>query len=365
MVCRLFVGATRQNDGKTMVSMGLYRAFQKRFGSISYIKPVGQQYQVVNGEKIDKDTILFQTVYDIEDPLKAMSPVAVPRGFTEDYIQNPSLDQLTTDIQNGFDIVSREKEFVLIEGTGHAGVGSVFDLSNGRVARLLNSKVVLVIPGGIGNAIDELMLNKACYDQQGVDVIGVVVNKVRKDKYDKVTQLLSKRLPELGLSLLGVIPFVPMLSRPSVRELQEGLNARVLYGEAYLNNKAGTVLIGAMAAHDAIDYFGEETLLIVPGNREGIIMTALFGMLIESKTNFSISGIVFTGGIQPNPKVLTLLEHTKVPVLFLEEDSYTVATQINRMIVKLRSDETKKISKIQSLVEEHVDVDFICDRVAS
>ena len=344
--------------------MGLYKAFQKRFDPISYIKPVGQQYHVVDGEKIDKDTILFRSVYNITDPLKSMSPVAVPRGFTEDYISKPDASALASKIQHGFDVVSTGKEFVLIEGTGHAGVGSIFDFSNGRVADLLKSKVIMVVPGGIGRAIDEFMLNKLSYDQYGVEVLGVVANKIHHDKYEKVTKNLEMRLNQLGVNFLGGIPFVPTLSRPSIRELQEGIGASVLYGQDYLSNKAGTVLIGAMAAHDALDYFGEETLLIVPGNREGIVMTALFGNLIESKTHFSISGIVFTGGIQPNKKVLSLLEHTKIPVLFIEGDSYSVATQINSMKVKLRCDETEKISKIQSLVEKYVDIDRICEMIS-
>ena len=40
------------------------------------------------------------------------------------------LFQSTPKIQKGFDDVSLNKDFVLIEGTGHAGVGSVFDHSN-------------------------------------------------------------------------------------------------------------------------------------------------------------------------------------------------------------------------------------------
>ncbi|NBV84081.1 hypothetical protein EBR57_08180, partial [bacterium] len=52
---KVFVAATRQNDGKTMVSLGLFNAFQKRFKDVAYMKPVGQQYRVVDGKKIDKD----------------------------------------------------------------------------------------------------------------------------------------------------------------------------------------------------------------------------------------------------------------------------------------------------------------------
>ena len=40
---------------------------------------------------------------------------------------------------------------VVYEGTGHPGVGSVVDLSNAEVARQLESEVILVLEGGIGN----------------------------------------------------------------------------------------------------------------------------------------------------------------------------------------------------------------------
>ena len=42
---------------------------------------------------------------------------------------------------------------LVIEGTGHAGVGSCFDLSNARVAQMFGAKVVILTTGGIGRAI--------------------------------------------------------------------------------------------------------------------------------------------------------------------------------------------------------------------
>ena len=47
----IFIAATRQNDGKTMTSMGLFHGFQKRFNTVTYMKPVGQQYLKVENEK--------------------------------------------------------------------------------------------------------------------------------------------------------------------------------------------------------------------------------------------------------------------------------------------------------------------------
>ena len=56
---KVFIAATRQNDGKTTVSLGLFNALRNSDPSIQYMKPVGQQYVETDGKKIDKDAILF------------------------------------------------------------------------------------------------------------------------------------------------------------------------------------------------------------------------------------------------------------------------------------------------------------------
>ncbi len=360
---KLFVGATRQNDGKTMVSLGLFNAIQKRMPKIAYMKPVGQQYKLINGEKIDKDAVLFSEVYGLKDTLSDMSPVAVPSGFTENYIVSGNKKTLEDQISNAYGRLTRNKEFLLIEGTGHAGVGSVFDMSNADVAKLLGTKVVLVGLGGIGRAIDEIMLNKARFDLLGVPIVGVIVNKVIPQKYDKVNNYTRRGLERLGIRLLGLIPHEPILTVPRVSEVAENLRATILCGEEGLSNKVDKFVIGAMLPHDALDHFSENTVLVVPANREELVMTALFGSMVESKVHFSISGIVFTGGIQPHEKIMNLIRHSKVPIMLVPEDSFNVAGKINSMLVKVQSDDKDKISKIQDMVEKYVDVDFICENL--
>ena len=50
---RIFIAATRQNDGKTTVSLGLIAALQKRYNNVGFIKPVGQRYLIENGIKFN------------------------------------------------------------------------------------------------------------------------------------------------------------------------------------------------------------------------------------------------------------------------------------------------------------------------
>jgi BioD-like phosphotransacetylase family protein len=41
---RIFIAATRQNDGKTTAALGLIAALQRHFPRVGYIKPVGQRF---------------------------------------------------------------------------------------------------------------------------------------------------------------------------------------------------------------------------------------------------------------------------------------------------------------------------------
>src|SRR6478609_9220966 len=191
---RVFIAATRQNDGKTTTSLGLIAALQQKYPRVGYIKPVGQRFVEIAEHKIDEDTVLMDSVYQLNCPLVDMSPIAVEPDFTRKYLADAHYDALVRKIEKAFDRVAWEKDFVLCEGSGHAGVGSVFDLSNAQVAKILEAKVVIVTQGGIGRPIDEVCLNQALFEKEGVEVIGVILNKVMGQKLDYVTEFARRGL---------------------------------------------------------------------------------------------------------------------------------------------------------------------------
>src|SRR5213593_4113440 len=213
---RIFIAATRQNEGKTTTSLGLIAALQQHYPRVGYIKPVGQRFVEIAEQKIDEDTVLMDSVFRLNCPLVDMSPIAVEPDFTRKYLQTANNEALVKRIHKAFDRVAWEKDFVLCEGSGHAGVGSVFDLSNAQVAKMLGCKVIIVTRGGIGKPIDEVALNQALFEKEGVEVIGVLLNKVTPEKVALVADFARRGLKRKGLDLLGVIPHQPMLSSPSV-----------------------------------------------------------------------------------------------------------------------------------------------------
>ncbi len=86
-------------------------------------------------------------------------------------------DQLK-EIRRSYDAISKVSDAVILEGTGHIGVGSVVDLNNAQVAKRLNADMVLVANGGLGSAYDDLALNYLMCQRWGVNVIGIILNKV-------------------------------------------------------------------------------------------------------------------------------------------------------------------------------------------
>jgi BioD-like phosphotransacetylase family protein len=354
---RIFVAATRMNDGKTTTCLGLFAALQSLFPRVGFIKPIGQRFIEVHGHKVDEDSYLLDTIYHVRVPIESMSPVTVDGTFTRRFLKEPEAvyPELVDKICRAFDRVSWEKDFTLIEGTGHAGVGSVFELSNARVAKLLGAKVILVSPGGIGRPIDEIALNKALFDQEGVEVIGAILNKVEADKIPQIAEYVGLGLARLGVPLLGMLPVQPMLSAPNLLQIAEEIGGHWLNARATApTERVSRVVVGAMTAKGIVDYLQPGTLIITPGDRDDIILAAISSARLFGRK--TIAGLILTNDILPHEKLLELLAQTDIPVITARGESYTITSKINSMTVKTQPQDMDKIPVIKQLIFEHVDL---------
>ena len=357
---RIFIAATEQDTGKTTTSLGLYAALRSRFANIGYIKPVGQRFTEVDGLRIDEDSLLIQSIFQTKIPIEHMSPIAVEPDFTRRYINEANHEALTRRIQHSFDRSAWEKDFTIIEGSGHAGVGSVFDLSNVRVAKVLHSKILLVVPGGIGRPIDEAALNMALCEREGVEIVGVVMNKVLEERMDYITDFARRGFQRLGLELLGVIPMQQMLAEPTLVQIAEKVKGDFLCNERYARNLAAKVVIGAVSSANLRSRLSPRTLLIVPGDREDIVLAAI----TEAAPCGLLSGLILSDGLRPHATLLSMLEKTDIPVVLSPIDSYSIAKRIHSLTVKIQPGDTGKIQRIQDLVARHLDVDRLLEKLA-
>jgi BioD-like phosphotransacetylase family protein len=374
-VRQLYLAATGQNRGKTTVSLGLVDGFRRRGLRTGFIKPVGQRTVIEDGQPADEDAVLMKAIFDLPEPYAAMSPVHIPRGFTKAYIAGQVVEDLGARILAAHDAFT-DHDVLLIEGTGHAGVGAVVGLSNAVVAQMLGAPAVIVSEGGVGRPIDEIVLNASHFAAYGVPVAGAIVNKVRIGEQPGIEDTLRRGLDRHGIPLLGVLPYRPILSNPTLGMVLEGVRGRVINGGTNLDRVIDGVAIGAMEPHHMLERVGPGTLVIVPGDREDVILTLTSAHLsgrsrarhvaalvdetpgaVEAGPGQRAIGMVLTGGYEPRPEVLRAIEQAGMFACFVEDDTYTVASEVHDLLVKTHAADAEKIELIKELVWEFLELD--------
>ena len=351
---RIFIAATRMNDGKTTTSLGLYSALSDTTNKIGFIKPVGQRFIDINGEKIDEDCLLLNETFNVSTPIQAMSPIVVHKNFTKEYLDDPenSHPKLIDNLCRAFDRAAYQKDYIIIEGTGHAGVGSVFNLSNAEVAKTLNAKVILVASGGIGRPIDEIALNKALFESVGVEIIGVIINKVESDKMDFIQYYCKKALKNMHLKLLGCIPSYEQLSIPSLSQVIDEIKGEKLNQIHQPQiRKIKKVVIGAKAAKSIIGEIEDGTLIITPSDRKDIIESVL-----SLNPDNKLSGILLTNGLHIDGSLLDQIKQSPTPFIASNEDSFKVTTRINKMTIKTQPNDSINIPIIKAISKKFLDL---------
>jgi BioD-like phosphotransacetylase family protein len=353
----VFLAATGQNRGKTTASLGLIAGIMATGHRLGFLKPVGQRYLVIDGTRADEDAVLVREVFDLPDALNDMSPVTLPRHFTTDFIMGRIDDDLPAQVLGAFQRIADEKDLVVIEGTGHAGVGAVVGLSNAQAAALLGSPVIIVSEGGIGRPIDEVVLNAALFERHGVEVLGAIVNKVDTASHPDLPDILRRGLGQHGIDLVGCIPYSELLANPSLELIVTHLDGELLAGEATPGKTIGHVAIGAMQAAHAMHVIRDRTLLITPGDREDMLLAALHAPPDK------VMGLILTGGFRPSAPLLQTLRAAGLFTYLVETDTYTTAQAANAILVKTHPTDTEKIATIIDLVGSAIDSDALLARL--
>ena len=355
----IYVAASSQHVGKTTTTLGLVAGLLNQGKNVGYCKPVGQQFLDINNLRVDKDTLLFSDLINFDLDPDLHSPVILGRGATQMYLDNPHKFNLEAKILKAADDLSKQHEIVIFEGTGHPGVGSVANVSNAKVAKLLGAGVVIVVEGGIGNTIDKLNLSLALFREQEVPIIGVIINKIRPDKLEKIGHYVSKWLDANKLTLLGLVPYDQSLAHPLIKTVAKAIGGKIVSGHDHINNKVEDVIAGSLVEYKELKK--SQDLCLVTSNRS--LHNAIRKISGMSDTlgleNSPLSGIVVTGQGKLNNMARQYIELHNIPVIQTSLDTYEAVLKISRIEVKINRSTPWKIRRAIELIEKHVDLEKI------
>ncbi len=134
--------------------------------------------------------------------------------------------------------------------------------------------MVLITPAGIGRPIDEAALNKALFDKEDVEVIGVVMNKVLPDRMESIADIARRGFERLGLELVGMIPRSACWPSPRLDQICDKIRGEFLHGKNRGRKRIDKAVIGAVSSANIFRGVENDALLIVPGDREDVILAA-------------------------------------------------------------------------------------------
>lgn len=365
MTDRIYISATSQHVGKTTCTLGIYAALRKKGYKVGYCKPIGQEFVDLGDLKVDKDALLFARMMNFELSAEKHSPVILGSGATTAYLDNPAGFHYRDQVLNASHILQNENEIVVYEGTGHPGVGSVVDLSNADVAKLLGARALMVAEGGIGSTIDDLNVKLALFREREVPIAGVILNKVLPDKMDKVRHYVGIKLKEMGIPLLGILPFDKNLTFPIMDTIRKAINGRTVFNEDHLDNWVENIVSGALAERGEIEDFNR-LLLIVHNKRIDYAIEAVEAMVKQQQLKGSpLAGIIVNGEGNFLPEFLEnftrkdYIEQHHIPVVSTTLDTYGTALKISKIEVKIHLRTLWKAERAIQMIKDYVDLEKI------
>ena len=355
----IYIATSEEDSGKSIVTLGLMSMLIGKTAKVGYFRPIVEDFE---DGKLDNhiETVIKHFGLDIS----YNDAFAIKKSKLIKKKNKGKLGEVVDLIIEKYKQLEEQFDFVLVEGTSFTGEGTVIEMDmNVLIAKNLGIPAIIV-GSGVGKTLDELIDSmRLAYDSfkvKDVEVLAVIANKVQPENINLITSGLKKSLPESVL--VNAIPMISTLNNTTIQEIVNELDAKVLFGEAYLNNQISSFSVGAMQLRNYLNHLKEDGLVITPGDRADIILGAL--QANESVNYPSISGIVLTGNIIPEDTILKLIEGLSpvVPIIAVKEGTYVISNKIGDIKPKIYANNTQKIQTSIDTFEKYVDLGRLTEK---
>ena len=348
MAKKIFVAATGQNCGKTTISISLMHQARKKYQKVGFIKPFGPKVLLYNDFMVDMDALLMAKAFGMEDDIAIMSPVALHRDFTKDYLEGKLDDlSLSTCILEAVQELDAKYDFLIIEGAGHGGVGAVVGLNNAKVAKLIGAPVLIVTESGIGKVIDAVHLNLALYQREGADVRGIIVNKLIPGKKELTRKYLKQAFDPFNVQVIDGFNYSPILANPTLSHIAKLFDLPLQGDPGEQSRLIHNIQLGAASSQRVIDGLLDSTLMIVTSSRDELIVT-ISSLYHIPAFREKIAGLVVAGHGPVSEISQQILHDSNIPYIRVEETTAVVYSALSEDVAKITFEDQEKLNWIMA-----------------
>ncbi len=354
MVNSLYISTTEAHSGKAAVALGILEFVLRKTPHVGFFRPL---IATVGPGQRDSDIALIVDRFNL--PQTERESYGLLASEAVDLIARDRRDEVFGQIIARYKALEKRCDFILCEGSDYVRTESAFEFDlNLEIAENLGCLVLILGNADrrhLEDALNPVEIAVDSYLERSCSVIGAIINKARESQTEALQAALERKYADRDF-LLATLPYEHRLSSPSVGEIARQLDAEILYGKAYLDRLVAQTLVAAMQIHNALAWLEAGSLVVTPGDRGDIIVSML--QAHRSRNYPNLAGILLTGGLQPEPAIVRLIEGLSdvVPILSVETDTYTTAARVERVRAVLRPHDRLKIDLAVRLFDRRVDL---------
>ncbi len=356
----LYLTTTESHCGRSLVSLGILETVSRTTQRIGIFRPIINP----RGPNLrDKNTDLLLKHFKLNIPYK--NTYVFTHKEANHLLANRQEDTLLARIIHKYRDIKEKFDFILCIGRDHNEETSFFEPDlDAEIARSLECPVLILANAhrsGLDGLLTSVDTTLSTFNAKGCPVVGVIVNRVDFDQMERVQKGFKDFLSDENL-LVFLIPNDELLASPTIREIAEQLDAKVLYGRDKLNRLAYQYMVIAMQMQNYLARLKPHALLVTPGDRGEIILSALQAQ--QSTQYPPLAGLILATGEQPAPTVKRLLDGLPsiLPILSVEDETFETVTKLNQIHSYITPDNPNKIETGKKLFEKHIDMDAVFKR---
>lgn len=343
-----------------MIALGLVNMLLGRAQKISYFKPV-----VTAGAEGQKDSHIDTVISHFQLPQTYAEACVFTRQEALELVKQQRHGEMLDTIISRFKALETASDFTIVEGSDFAGQATAFEFETNRlIAKNLNAPVILLVSGqhkSIADILQEAMNFWQAYQLQEIQVVALIVNRVEPEHAADIRALLAAQLPDSVLA--AVIPSDKALESPTVGEIFEQLQGKVLFGGDLLESPVEHFVTGAMQVPNFLNYLKENVLIVTPGDRGDIVICSLQANLSSSYPR--VAGIVLTAGTAPEQPVMRLIEGLQhiVPIMAVNTGTFETTNLVASVRSRIRPGQHKKIQLAIETFNRYIDLDALNKKI--
>ncbi|MCV7378505.1 phosphate acetyltransferase [Mycobacterium alsense] len=354
MASAIYIAAPEPETGKSTIALGLLHRLTATVARVGVFRPITR-----NSSGDERDYILELLL----EHTSAGLPYERCVGVTYQQL-HADADAAIATIVDAYHEVARECDAVVIVGSDYTDVIRPVELSaNARIAVNLGVPVLLSVSGKGRTAKEVADVVEVCLAEltaHRAHTAAVVANRCEPAELQDVVGALRAFAPPAY-----VLPEEPLLTAPTVAELERAVDGTPVSGEAPLREREVTgVMVAGMTADHCLERLRDGMAVITPGDRSDVVLAVASAHAAEGFP--SLSCLVLNGGFELHPSIAALVSglRLRLPIIATALGTYDTASAAAAARGRVTAASQRKIDTALQLMDRHVDITDLLAQLA-